>query len=680
MINNTGGNLDLDGHNQTIGGITGSGTVYTSNGAATLSVGNGNISSTYIGFFNDDGNGNVLSVTKIGTGTLTLTNTSSFSGGITIAAGTLITTGDGSLGNGPLTFQGGDWNSSFNSSHALVTTATGGTWSPQGDFGFTGTIVGGGSLTINSGDLIPAPSLPTNIGTLTITGSGTRVLTGNGASNGANFITSTTNVFVTDGAKLDIGSGGSLNMTNPMTFSSGTSFSERNTAVAVTTVAGGGSVTFPSAGTMNFQNNDNGANQTMTINGNWTPLTGPLTISVGVNGGAGVVLNGGFTDGSGSNSVTFTGPNPFILNGTSTNGGGFYVGTTGNSPSTGILQPGAANVLSPNGVFGVNTGSTFDMAGYSQKVGSLTGGGTITTSSGSPVLTVGSDNTSPPAFSGILQGAVELSKVGTGTLILSNGSNSYTGGTSVTGGTLLVTNTTGSATSSGPVNVDLAGVLGGSGHISGLVTAGGGTVYPSGGGANAILNLTGLTMDNTATFEIKIASGILSPPTAGTNYDQVSSNGNVTLGNAQLVLNDASYIQTNNDTLDILHLTSGSISGLLDYNNVPLSNGALFLDSAGKLYRINYSPAGSPTDVILTSVPEPGTLVLGGLAAVGAVGLFRRIRHQRAAVPAPGGAGSTIDFVDDRFSQQFIHPADEISAGCFHAPSYDNGGLPAHGC
>src|SRR5207237_6839367 len=82
----------------------------------------------------------------------------------------------------------------------------------------------------------------------------------------------------------------------------------------------------------------------------------------------------------------------------------------------------------------------------------------------------GQGGNSPPGF---------LSKIGTGTLELA-GAMSYTGGTTVSRGTLLVTNITGSGTGSGPVIVT-AGTLGGAGVISGPVTIG------SGSGATAFL-------------------------------------------------------------------------------------------------------------------------------------------------------------------------------------------------
>jgi autotransporter-associated beta strand protein len=84
-------------------------------------------------------------------------------------------------------------------------------------------------------------------------------------------------------------------------------------------------------------------------------------------------------------------------------------------------------------------------------------------------LTTGSNNLST-TFSGFIEGSGSLTKIGNGTLVLS-GENTYSGGTTIQGGKLLINNTTGSGTGSGPVQVN-AGQLGGSGVISGDVTIG----------------------------------------------------------------------------------------------------------------------------------------------------------------------------------------------------------------
>lgn len=94
---NAPGTLDLGGFSQTIGSLTGSGTV-TNSGAtfpATLTAGGDNSSTIFSGTIQ---NGNsTLSLTKEGIGVFTLSGTNTYTGATTINAGTLALTGNGSI-------------------------------------------------------------------------------------------------------------------------------------------------------------------------------------------------------------------------------------------------------------------------------------------------------------------------------------------------------------------------------------------------------------------------------------------------------------------------------------------------------------------------------------------------------------------------------------------------------
>jgi autotransporter-associated beta strand protein len=107
-------------------------------------------------------------------------------------------------------------------------------------------------------------------------------------------------------------------------------------------------------------------------------------------------------------------------------------------------------------------------------IGSLEGEGTVTVSgrAGGNTLIIGSNNLST-TFSGNIEDGLlvgGLAKIGTGTLTLS-GANTYTGGTTVSSGILLVSNVNGSGTGAGAASVN-AGTLGGSGIIAGTVVVG----------------------------------------------------------------------------------------------------------------------------------------------------------------------------------------------------------------
>ena len=93
----SGGTLDLGGYSETINGLSGSGTVDNTWTSATLTVGNNNASSTFGGVIQNTAN--PLTLIKIGSGTLILSGSSTYSGGTTISQGTL-QLGDGSSSNG----------------------------------------------------------------------------------------------------------------------------------------------------------------------------------------------------------------------------------------------------------------------------------------------------------------------------------------------------------------------------------------------------------------------------------------------------------------------------------------------------------------------------------------------------------------------------------------------------
>jgi len=111
-------------------------------------------------------------------------------------------------------------------------------------------------------------------------------------------------------------------------------------------------------------------------------------------------------------------------------------------------------------------------------VGSIEGDGLVLLGANS--LTVGSNDRST-TFSGMIQNDGSLTKIGAGTFTLI-GANTYTGGTTIEGGELLVDNPpeAGTGTGTGAVQI-AAGRLGGKGIIAGAVTVG------TGSGPGAVL-------------------------------------------------------------------------------------------------------------------------------------------------------------------------------------------------
>src|SRR5215471_9700086 len=302
-----------------------------------------------------------------------------------------------------------------------------------------------------------------------------------------------------------------------------------NATAGSLTVFTGGQITFgatSTAGNATFTNNI-----FITFANNTT--AGDATFNI-IDGGV-IIFDGNSTAGNGTFTnpgfIQF-GENPFDAstagNGTfanpgsadSTVGGGFIVfhfGTAGDATfinngataSGGIAgetlfqdtgDAGNAVLIANGGVNGgdggsiqfatASTGGTaqvqvfgngnLDISGHNAPgvtTGSIEGNGAVFL--GANNLTLGTNNLDT-TFSGLIQdGGISrgtggsLTKTGNRKLSLIS-ANTYTGGTTVTKGTLLVKNRTGSATGTGGVQVN-AGTLSGTGIINGAVTVGAGT-------------------------------------------------------------------------------------------------------------------------------------------------------------------------------------------------------------
>lgn len=162
------------------------------------------------------------------------------------------------------------------------------------------------------------------------------------------------------------------------------------------------------------------------------------------------------------------------------------------------------------------SGATLDLGGFSNSVGSLAGAGTVTTSAPGPVtLTTGGNDTST-TFSGSLtdgSGQLALTKTGSGTLILS-GDSTFSGGTVVQEGSLLVNGSVGDVTVG-------AGILGGSGTVGNTAVGADGTFAP--GNSIGTTQVAGdVSFASGSTYEVEVKSG---GAVAGTHNDYVDASG-----------------------------------------------------------------------------------------------------------------------------------------------------------
>ncbi|CAN5688694.1 hypothetical protein BH09VER1_BH09VER1_03840 [soil metagenome] len=409
----------------------------------------------------------------------------------------------------------------------------------------------------------------------------TNALTFNQDGAGAGYATiSNSNTNTGSGNRLTINSG-TLTLADDLLISN--TGSSTNTSGAITF-----SGVFTGAGNLTISNVSNvlGVGQialtgVSTFTGNVLVQKGALTIS----------NNTGL--GSSSNAVT--------------------LGSTGNS--TTLVTAGSVTNLS-NNITVVATSGTNLLGSTSTANSNSTFSGTITMNGDLSVMSVkpaGSDL----RFTGQLTGVGALTKTGAGTVLLSN-TNTYTGGTSVTAGTLVINGfNNGSA-----VTVSNAGsVLGGTGTIapgaSHALTVDAGAIVSSGtvGGIGTLtvsLNSTG----DSATFSsgAKFAFDLAAP---GTN-DKVAF--------ASLTASVADVTFNNNvvDFTDLGGLAAGSYT-LFTFDQIGAYTGTLAIGTGlGAYVGSNFSY--NTNSIVLNVVPEPSAAAMMGLGFTGALYLLRRRR------------------------------------------------------
>ncbi len=415
----------------------------------------------------DDGCGEGFtggSLLKVGTGTLTLTNDNTYTGGTTIQQGVISISSPTNLNdsgtNGGLTFTGGTLRTTAPMTlvEGIQIGTGGGTIDTDGnDVTLAGTIsdyvaytapqifqsfalVRSDDVVDGEGDGTPNPLTKTGLGTLTITGDNT--YTGGTVINqGVVSISDPTNI--NDSGTfygLTFG-GGTLRTTASMSLEEG-----------ITLNSGGG--------TFDTQGNT-------------------------------VDLDGAIVDGDGPGSLTKTGTGTLFLN----NSGNTYSG--GTTVNQGTVALGTDNAAGSGPLF-VAANATFDHVQYDQTVSSLAGAGVVTSNSGT--LTI--NGSASTIFSGSIQGTGDLVKDGTGMLTL-DGVSTFEGVTTVSGGTLEVGDIAnpGAVLSTG-VTVTSGGTLMGHGTINGSVVSSG-TVQP--GGTIGTLTVGGnYTQNSAGTFAVEV--------------------------------------------------------------------------------------------------------------------------------------------------------------------------------
>ena len=426
----------------------------------------------------------------------------------------------------------------------------------------------------------------------------------------------------------DITFGGSLK-TSPLlnnnyfvrtvTFAPGAAAFSLTPQAAQSLSLGAGGIVNNSANTQSFLSSLNVSNAQT-----WNAAAGGLSIRGQVNLGANTLTLAGANTIAitnnilGSGAVIKQGLGDLILAGTAANtfSGGFTI-------QNGVVTVAKADALGTGAL--TMAGGTLNLGNFSQSFSSLALlGGTINSPAGI-ISSSAPYQLQSGTINSRLGGAGSVLKTTPGVVTLS-APNSYTGGTFVSGGKLVVNNLSGSGTGSGNVSVSSGGLLTGTGSISGILTNAPGGSF-SAGNEIGVLNLGATVWFGGATdrFDISNAAG-----SAGTGWDLLNINGTLTLmatSGSKALIDITSYtlsgtpglaanFNPSQNYLWTIAQTTGGIlfqSGQNVLSVFDLLTGNFVNPVTGGTFGIGLSPDGKNLNLTYTAnVPEPDKTVLVG--------------------------------------------------------------------
>lgn len=501
----TAGQLVIDGGTLT----TTAGFTLSANRGINLGTAGGQISTTtgtltYGGIMAGTG-----SLQKSGAGTLLLSGINTYSGATTVSAGTLSIAADSALGTAPasatagqLTLNGGTLATTadltLNSNRGIALGASGGTVDVA-----TGTTVTYGGSVAGAGAL-------TKTGTGAITFTGASSYTGATAINAGTVSISNNTALGTSAAGTTVASGATLALSGDITVT--------GEALSLT-----GDGTATNVGALRNVSGDNtwagnlviaAANTRINADGGSLLISGNIsTVGSGnfnIGGNADIEVSGAI---SGTQSLFKS----------SVGGGTLTLSNAGNT-YTGITTIAAGTVkISSEGNLGTTPGAVVSNSlrlrgGVLQTTASLALSATrgVLLSNGGGGLSVDAGTTL--TVNGVVAGAStdNLEKSGAGALVFT-AANTYSGGTTISGGAVYVNNSSGSGVGTGSVIVGTGAVLGGSGSVilgtDNLLTVNGGLVVGNTGdtsGSSFALSTSGTgttSLGGSSTLFIDIFSG-----------------------------------------------------------------------------------------------------------------------------------------------------------------------------
>ena len=512
---------------------------------------------------------------KTGSGTWALTNGPPFFTTEvtpwTISEGTLGFTGNSDFGatSGRLTLDGGrlrvDAVNATIATRPMTITANGGTIDTNGNnLGINSVMEGPGGLTKDGAGTLRLFGANTytggttiNAGTLQLISSNRLAAAGALTINGGIFDLNNNNQTV---AALS-GAGGTIALGSGTLTTNGAA----NATLAAAITGTGGRFIKQGGGVLTFTGTNSYTGGTTvsggTLMGNTSSLQGNILNDAAVvfaQNGDGAY--GGAMTGTGS--LTKTGTGTVMLTGTNTYGGGTTIGGgLINFAAAGNL--GTGTIMLNGGGLQWATGNTTDISARLVALG--VGGGTFDTNGNN--VTLASN----------IGGAGGLTKAGAGTLIL-GGTNSYSGGTTVTGGILQGTTTSlqgnilnnANVTFDQPTGGTYAGAMSGTGS---LTMSGGGTLILSGsnsyGGGTTVSG--GVLQGSSTSLQGNIlnnASVVFNQTASGTYSGAMSGTGGLTLQGGGLLAMTGASTYTGATTVNASTLVvDGSLASTVTLNN-----------------------------------------------------------------------------------------------------------------
>ena len=559
-----GATVDLGGFNQEISSLTGDGLVTnTGSSDAILTVGRDDSSTAFNGTFQDGGAGfPTLALSKIGTGTLTLTGTSSHRGGTTVNAGTLQlgTIGGGGIagkimGSVEVAASGTFDIVNLDAASALSITNSGttnfrtaanaggsGMQINAGTVNFYDTATGGSANINNGGGVLnfhdsskAASAEISNLQTINFNGDSSADHARISNMSAMNFNDrSTAGSATVENDGVTVFAGDSTAESAAITINSGGSVKFRDTS-------SGGSARFinKAGGSFHIEDLTSAGTTVGSIEGAGTYYLGSKKLTVGSNDQS-TEVSGTIADGptGAGGSLVKTGTGVLTLSGNNTYTGGTSLLGGAVQATRDVNLGDASGALTFDGG-ALKLGASFDLAATRQIIFNG-GGGTIDTNGFATSISQG------------ITGTGGLTKTGSGTLTLS-GNSGYSGATTVSGGKLLVN---GSIASSSSVTVDAGAMIGGNGRLGSTVINGTLSAGSSPGKLTVDGNLV-LGSTSTSLFELG-APGVVGGPA----NDLVYVTGNLVLGGTLLTPGAVSgYYRLFN--------VDGTVSG--NYASVPIN-------------------------------------------------------------------------------------------------------------